>query len=308
MTELIDRLQIGIAPHKNLHPELLSRIFYNTLPDDFSIHVPVRYQSFSTKVIELQWLLGHVCQQWRNISLSERGLWCKVEVAYPPQSRDGDALMTILSRSGTRPLELLILTNGFSEEKSLHIISPHASRIFRLTLLDCGDIVKIYNILHDISAPGVLLHSLEEITIYSADSCGDLPYIDAELSQLCPMLRKFDIILPICGMEASGAVIRSLHLPSGTLSELHLKFDAEFHTIFFLLTENPQLEKLTLWISGTLHPPALPCITLPYLRELHIDYDTYDREPTFLAHLTLPALLKFINRVDRFSGPFSVPT
>jgi hypothetical protein len=296
MAEVIDRLQIGIAPHKNLHPEILSRIFYDTLPDDFSVNVPIQYQLAESSMvepsaIESPWSLGHVCQRWRDISVGQTGLWRKIRIVNPRRSCDNDALMTILSRSRPQPIELDIKASSSLKESLLPIISPHASRILRLAL-DQHDIANLYEFLHDISASGVPLHSLKDLQLYISEPCTgrDISQIDTGLSWRCPMLQKVHITLLCWEAESSQQVIRSLHLPSGTLTELNLNINSTFQTMISLLTENPQLEKFMIDIRDPLYPLALTCITLAHLRYLSIAYESRNCEPTFLAHLTLPAL------------------
>ncbi|KAF9460599.1 hypothetical protein BDZ94DRAFT_1265689 [Collybia nuda] len=67
----IDRLRVGLAPHKRLPPEILSKIFVHC--DGYPLKLPPRYY-------RPIWSVTQVCSRWRSVALAEPLLWNQIKV------------------------------------------------------------------------------------------------------------------------------------------------------------------------------------------------------------------------------------
>ncbi|KAF8064437.1 hypothetical protein FPV67DRAFT_223157 [Lyophyllum atratum] len=71
----LSKIQIALAPHKELSPELLAKIFVWTMAGD--------WLDFPRSLSRSPFVLLEVCSQWRRVALSEANLWNKVVISYP---------------------------------------------------------------------------------------------------------------------------------------------------------------------------------------------------------------------------------
>jgi hypothetical protein len=162
--ELINRLRISIAPHKNLHPELLSLIFLSALPEYFPVRIPLRAEAEPPRnsgqdILSAPWQLSHVCKSWRVAALGEPALWSSVYV-HQPQIHHREALACVLTRSGTWSLRLKVDLSGSSSFSTISdLIMPHASRISQLDLsARYEDLLHCFDVF---STPSAALSSLQ---------------------------------------------------------------------------------------------------------------------------------------------------
>ncbi|ESK86545.1 hypothetical protein Moror_9816 [Moniliophthora roreri MCA 2997] len=97
-----------LNPVRRIPSEVLSQIFreYNTAPtvwygnQDF-------YDSLTTR--SMQWVLSHVCLQWRTVAFSLSSLWSQIHVALPSGFDGGAMLLGVhLQRSRSDPLSVFI--------------------------------------------------------------------------------------------------------------------------------------------------------------------------------------------------------
>lgn len=129
--ERVERLSVGIAPHKKLPPEILAIIFIESLHDERVIVPP--------NVRMAPWNLGQVCLRWRAISRAEPLLWRLVMVKKRGRRFSASiipALRDIFSRCGGEgEITLQVKPSCESDwEETLFIISTYSSRLWGLHL------------------------------------------------------------------------------------------------------------------------------------------------------------------------------
>jgi hypothetical protein len=292
--ELADRLQIALAPHKRLPPELVSEILYHVIPHDFFVRISpfpldTDRQQSGASITRLPWILGHICSSWRKVALTEPRLWTRIRIE-EPVFRSRTMLDAVLQRSGNKPLNLVLSTFN-----SLYVVAdvilPHASRIIQMSLNGSKEDITV---LFYCFRPSV--RSLLELTIgisprsdgYEAEApIGVNYFFDG-----CPLLRHFtleaslDLLSPedidFVASRLTTIDIRSVPSPADALNILRLGTNLVDCTL--LTIEEGESDARTL---GT-H------ISHPRLERLTIGPDTFRIYKTTLRHLTLPRLTELI--------------
>lgn len=110
------------SPIETLPPEILSAVFWHTLPYrssdyiDVAWHSPNYYATANTLTSSL--VVSHVCQKWRTIALGTPNLWSDIHIETGSlSSRIVPVLSTMTSRSGALPLSLDISCTNYDEEQ-----------------------------------------------------------------------------------------------------------------------------------------------------------------------------------------------
>lgn len=73
--ERIQKLQVGMTPHKRLPPELLAAIFVHCMEFCYAVDVVPRFRHGNLT----PWPLTQVCSRWREIALAEPRLWKHIQ-------------------------------------------------------------------------------------------------------------------------------------------------------------------------------------------------------------------------------------
>ncbi|KAJ7291987.1 hypothetical protein C8J57DRAFT_1274331 [Mycena rebaudengoi] len=101
-----------------LPPELICEIFSWTLPTKTYMNDGVKlkpsYVPIYAQIKSSPWILGHVCQQWRALTLSCPTLWSSITVIVPrtPPIRTIPILEEQLRRSANSPLDVFIVAQS----------------------------------------------------------------------------------------------------------------------------------------------------------------------------------------------------
>jgi F-box-like len=97
----VTRLRTAISPHKNLPPEIMSKIFMNSRSSD---RIVLPYHPGSSP-----WNVSQVCSRWRQIALCESRLWNSVLLPYIKYRRHPidviPATQHVFARCGDRTID-----------------------------------------------------------------------------------------------------------------------------------------------------------------------------------------------------------
>ncbi|RDB18895.1 hypothetical protein Hypma_014515 [Hypsizygus marmoreus] len=127
-TWLVENINIAVAPHKNLPPEILSHIFVHCSQNALffpPLHPLPLPSPFSTHKQTTPWTLMHVCSRWRQVVLKTPELWRNVTISHDPWcgiSRQywAERIEEIINPShdilirGTRTLKVSLVIDDYS--------------------------------------------------------------------------------------------------------------------------------------------------------------------------------------------------
>ena len=285
-TALIDRLNTIIAPHKCLPAELLADIFYLTLPYNFQIGIPYRRFNYGTEQV-LPLSFGHICSSWRQVALTDHRLWNRIQICVKhvkPFTRQ--LLETILLRSGSAPIEILMIVQDCSFMSVSDTVLPHAGRISRLHLF--ADPRGFCSFFCSFSVLGHTRHTLSSLTevILTGDHL-EIPDVAIRIFGDHPLLRK----LTIDYQPELWKTLRGLHAPFSQLTDLTLNVHSSPPSILSVLKETVNLVRchINFCHSSFADDPAFGLV-LPHLENLNLFSYSVEILIQVLQHMTLPSL------------------
>ncbi|KAF9036954.1 hypothetical protein BDZ89DRAFT_451469 [Hymenopellis radicata] len=129
-TDVIDAFSSASISIHDLPPEILSRIFFFTLPFNCEFEV------FDKRSIDSPWVLGMVCSRWRAIAWQTPDLWSSFKLGWHlvnNRSRGLDHLKDVLARSRQAPLSTSISSSDL--QLGLEPFMPLASRLCNLRIV-----------------------------------------------------------------------------------------------------------------------------------------------------------------------------
>ncbi|KAG6822467.1 hypothetical protein H0H92_013791, partial [Tricholoma furcatifolium] len=150
-------LKIALAPHRRMPSEILAQIFDLAMAEK-EIVIPARGPIAN----RLPWILGQVCSSWRQIVLSEHGLW------------DNVTLVTRMWSKGDRPIARAnqFLPRGIASWELKENINQDAfqldlGKLPFSNLRYLGLTLMLYNLVSALTAIPTSFASLESIEIFS---------------------------------------------------------------------------------------------------------------------------------------------
>ena len=195
-------LQVALAPHKKLPPELLSKIFLHGLDRD-GLEIPPHLGL-------VPWNVIRVCSAWRRIALKEQGLWSKIQI-YLWDNKARLTLQHVLNRTTQSTLDFTIFDEGRRARRFMNnFIVPHAPRIRTLSLhTHSGRLAT-----QILSLQEGNFNSLEALDMARTSFPGSGP----SLFERTPALRKFRFTgakmsrcYPLVPIDTSGFVSGDVH-------------------------------------------------------------------------------------------------
>ncbi|KAJ7142878.1 hypothetical protein C8R44DRAFT_692486 [Mycena epipterygia] len=253
------KLSLVVYPVLTLPPEIISRIFVESLPS----HGRVRPSAYMPPLT-----LAQICGQWRDIALSTPELWSSVDLAFASRRTPEGSLIlnreepnpgahplleTWLSRAKGRPLSLTVRSSHEAIPlQILSIILFVSQQLEHLELqLSSADFRRLQQ-------NHILFPRLRRLALY-------IPNVDAPES----LFSLFENTPTLCNLAFLGRpawVPRLKRYPLLTSIELQ---NIAVQTLFDILNQLPQLLHFTAYLD-LLDPmsPSLPMTTAPYLQSL----------------------------------------
>ncbi|KAF9045739.1 hypothetical protein BDZ89DRAFT_1058703, partial [Hymenopellis radicata] len=190
-----------ISLHRTLPLEIWSEIFLYMLS---SASAPNAFDASGSI-----WKLSHVCQRWRNITLSLHSCWSTMDIRFPQAAQhEGDVqcLEAVIQRSRQGILDVS-LSNDISDTQTSN--PSILKRIFDIRVLHLsdwgGDLIMLYMSLHN------RLPRLEAVGLY----CAPLEleeHLAASVFKDCPRLTKLTLGGGMLGVEFPWDQITELDL------------------------------------------------------------------------------------------------
>lgn len=138
------------SPFQHLIPELLGQIFLDCLPQEQDSNL------CNPSVFDAPIKLGLICSHWRKVAIATQALWCRYGIQIPdisqgyipasPDYKYAQAMNVFNSRSGSRPLDILIWYKSqyqmpliksevISSLRRLESLTLHTPREFAVSIL-----------------------------------------------------------------------------------------------------------------------------------------------------------------------------
>lgn len=283
----IERLRVGLSPHKRIPPEILSKIFVHC--DGPPLRLPPRYH----KSI---WTITQVCSRWRNIAMAEPLLWNQLKVRC---TENEDALNALIHEifsnrggQGAISYEAPWITCASIWEDVLNLISRYPSRLLNLKVIFVGFIPPSF------ATPLSVFNNLESIGV----SFRHLARRDIEKNPIMAFcsaqhLRRVTIHTSERDTKLLSTWPTRITLPWNQLT--HLAVDViPISICLAILNQCTQLVVCEVRLRDNRHPSetSQSPLRLEKLDSLIIsDSSSYSAVETLLKHVVVPALrsLKF---------------
>ena len=266
----------------HLPPEVLMRIFGYLNPGSYR---------------QLKYL--RVCRQWRDIMLHTPPFWADILSAVPLNMRDVKVWQSqykrfefFLNHSSPRPLDL---TLRGCPAHVLEALTPHAHRLRSMTLsIEALDVEHLDRLL------SVGMPVLEELSVVQLQrperkvaECNELFATPIHLDpSKFPLLHTLHIPRSLFTTTNAVSSLQYLELTKCICTDCLYTRTQTFTPLLDALNQCPALETLRFEHSLPPHnndpPPPDRVVSLPALRELHID-DHYPDTSKLLSHLDYPA-------------------
>ncbi|KAF9468399.1 hypothetical protein BDZ94DRAFT_1318056 [Collybia nuda] len=282
--ERVTRLRMGIAPHKKLPPELLARIFVESM-DRGSVDLPLGG-------LPLPWVLAQVCSRWRMISRSEPLLWSRLYIStlhtYRRKRSVVPLIKDILSNHGGRGrVELTIgaLTNGeWSEVPAF--FQAHSSRVWKLNLAFGSQTFPI----RALSEPLHLFDELQSLSLslYRGDLLG---HESQAFYGFSTARNLFELKINISPQLSRSINLNGDMLPWAQLTSLTLS-NMTAAPILTFLTYCPLLINLVVKLPNARSHVSSSVVSLHQIQSLSITGSTCPHFGEILAGLMAPSLKK----------------
>lgn len=273
------RFRVALSSEKLFPPELLSRIFVLSLPDN-SVHL--RHGHYA-----VPWIYLRVCSRWRQVILNEHRLWNKLITNASPNLTKA-WLQLLWSQNPTSLVSLDFKESNRSAEL-YDIVSVYAPRPLALSIAGRGKTPFEY-----MANPPLPFDRLERITLkWENFTPPKLPVI---ASKSVPNLRCVELIA-----EHETLYDRKLDLPWSQLTILIFTHVMPTITIMHsILSRCPRLTHFTVGM-GLLQ--IVPNILIPALTDLNLALGNFNASEGFFQRLIMPSLKNLSFRYDTPSRP-----
>lgn len=292
-------LRVGIAPHKNVPPEILADIFVRCAE---GVEVPIPRPELS-----IAWNLCQVCTRWRSIARAEPLLWAKIDVNSLDDENQSihifDLLHDILSNCGGQGKVHLEIYPSTRRDwmRLFELFELYPTRLWKISLyLDTTCPEPIF-------LPIQAFDSVESVSLSFAE----------DLEAFCAPISAFSASRNICHAaldfddDPQLTDRQEMIFPWAQLIDLTLT-NISSNSALLILSHCSLLTNLTAQVRGdpdyATHVTE-SMISLAYLRSMSLSNDDDDGAlDDLLSRLVLPSLKEF--RVDGYEGeglPFDLP-
>lgn len=282
----IDCLQVALAPHKILPPEILVEIF-------------IKYKNITRLCIPLgrphkgPWILGKICSRWRAVAHAEPRLWNCIIIAEPsPHKQNLEIFQYLVTLMGNLPIDISFLNDPWNLEFMFDILAGYSHRIRSLRFIVHQLITTQHAI---VSYPFNILESVKMIILDAEGVPGHIsliPTISAIKNLRVLEIRAHDSMSSAFSLDSTG--FNSTLLPSSALTHLTVGTDITMSASLLLNTFShcTQLVYCSVRINGWFDGSQIPSstVTLKHLHTLRIGVYVAPRLGRILAHLACPQL------------------
>lgn len=228
------------------------------------------------------WLLGHVCSRWRTSLWSASSFWSSIQINIFPcpsfrstpvlGSRQCDIAQTALCHILDNTDSLLSLS--VQDTKGAIFTDIILSQLRRFRTLHWETTMKAFSSLFDL--PRHSFEYLEEL-----DICWPLdPHLEFPLSvasALCTAPRFHS--MTVTSVRSPYYIPQLLCLPWEQMTKVSVYCQQVSPTFIYAALQNcPVLTSCLFIINGDVVNPRLSMITLPHLKEFHLESSTQDFE------------------------------
>ncbi|KAF8625317.1 hypothetical protein AX15_005447 [Amanita polypyramis BW_CC] len=285
LRERVDRYRVATAPHKKLPEHIWRSIFRWYVPLDAPVIPGPDARPWLT--------LTRVCRTWRQIALERSGMWSGISfVVRHDYMRGLQIAREWFERAGTFPRYLklrraaILHADGWADDIMRLLIIPYQYGQLSLAL-PFRHIQQIFALM-DSALGSLKTLALSVDTQYPSPDEEEWPAMFFPSTRL-PNLRY----LTITGAWDARHVASVLSMSGNTLRQLHLDYiKISISSFLFILRQCPLLEYCFLSINGTEEQPyvSIPCISLPCLRDLYLNFSAGNAADVAFSVLITPKL------------------